>query len=166
MSAPQGCGYLTVLTGSLREDERGWKGIPHMANGQPGDRTQEGRKHIFVINGAPEFLNLMRDIFQDQRFNVTTTNFVPNSFDQIAALQPDALVVDIVLGQQAGWELLEHLHEAAATTRIPVLIVSTDPRLLDEAREQATRFGTNRYLVKPFDLDDLLAMIEEMIGAA
>ena len=132
----------------------------------PEDRSQEGRKHIFVINGAPEFLNLMRDIFQDQRYNVTTTNFVPNSFDQIAALQPDALVVDIVLGQQAGWELLERLYGSVSTAGIPVLVVSTSPHLLEEARDQASRLGTHHYLVKPFDLDDLLSAITEMIGTA
>lgn len=108
----------------------------------------------------------MRDVFQDERYNVTTTNFVPNSFEQIAALNPDALIVDIVLGQQAGWELLEQLHEAAATTGIPVLVVSTSPALLDRAQAQAERFGTHRYLVKPFDLNDLLDSIQEMIGKA
>jgi DNA-binding response OmpR family regulator len=108
----------------------------------------------------------MRDIFQDQRYNVTTTNFVPNSFDQIAALQPDALIVDIVIGQQAGWELLESLQEGVSTSGIPVLVVSTSPRLLEKAQEQATRFGTRHYLVKPFDLDDMLANIQEMIGEA
>ena len=137
-----------------------------MASPEPEDRTQEGRKHIFVINGAPEFLNLMRDVFQDVRFNVTTTNYVPNSFDQIVALSPDALIMDIVVGQQAGWELLEQLHEAAATTGIPVLVVSTSPVLLDRAQAQAARFGTHHYLGKPFDLDDLLACIQEMVGAA
>lgn len=137
-----------------------------MSANPPENGAQEGRKHIFVINGAPDFLNLMRDIFQDQRFNVTTTNFVPNSFAQIAALQPDALIVDIVVGQQAGWELLERLHAGVTTTGIPVIVVSTSSRLLEEAREQAARFGSHRYLVKPFNLGDLLAMIEEMIGAA
>jgi len=132
----------------------------------PEVRTQEGRKHIFVINGVPEFLNLMRDVFQDERYNVTTTNFVPNSFDQIAALQPDALIVDIVVGQQAGWELLERLYTGVSTTGIPVLVVSTDPRLLEKAQEQAARFGTHHYLVKPFDLDELLAAIGDMIGKA
>jgi chemosensory pili system protein ChpA (sensor histidine kinase/response regulator) len=132
----------------------------------PEDRSQEGRKHLFVIDGAPEFLDLMREIFQDARYNVTTTNFVPNSFDQIAAAQPDALIVDIVLGQQAGWALLERLHADAATSGIPILIVSTNRRLLEEAQEQAARFGTHHYLVKPFDLDELLACIEEMIGPA
>ena len=132
----------------------------------PDDRTQEGRKHIFVINGAPEFLNLMREIFQDERYNVTTTNYVHNSFQQIEALQPDALIVDIVTGQQAGWELLERLHAGVRTTGIPVLIVSTNPRLLDQAQEQAVRFGTHHSLVKPFDIDELLSSIEEMIGPA
>jgi DNA-binding response OmpR family regulator len=132
----------------------------------PEDRTQEGRKHIFVINGAPEFLNLMREIFQGEHYNVTTTNFVPNSFAQIAALNPDALIVDIVIGQQAGWDLLERLHASSATSGIPVLVVSTNPRLLEQVREQAERFGTHHTLVKPFDIDDLLAGIDEMIGPA
>ena len=62
------------------------------------DRRQEGRKHIFALNGAPEFLNIVRELFQEEGFNVTTTNYVPRSYDQIAALQPDLLIVDVVVG--------------------------------------------------------------------
>jgi CheY-like chemotaxis protein len=114
------------------------------------DRSQEQRKHIFAINGAPDFLNLIRDLFQDEGYNVTTTNFVPNSFEQIAALHPDALIVDIVVGQRADGNCWSRFNAEAATTGIPVLIVSTDPRLLERAREQAARYGENRYLIKPF----------------
>ena len=128
--------------------------------------VQEGRKHIFAINGSPEFLNIVRDLFQDENYNVTTTNFVPNSFEQIAAVQPDALIVDVVVGQQAGWELLEQLHAGAETTGIPVLVLSTSPRLLEKAREQAQRYGNHRYLDKPFNVDALLTHIQELIGAA
>lgn len=142
------------------------KGLPRMPVNRPEERTQEGRKHIFVINGAPEFLNLMRDVFQDERFNVTTTNFVPRSFEQIAGTQPDALIVDVVVGQQAGWDLLERLHAEADTTGIPVLVVSTSPHLLEKAQEQAARYGTHRYLGKPFDLNELVDTLREMIGDA
>ena len=128
------------------------------------DRSQEQRKHIFAINGSPEFLNLIRDLFQEEGYNVTTTNFVPNSFDQIHALQPDTLIVDIAVGQSAGWELLEQLHAGAATSGIPVLVLSTSPHLLGRAQEQAERYGTHRYLEKPFDVDALLRHIQEMIG--
>jgi CheY-like chemotaxis protein len=130
------------------------------------DRSQEQRKHIFAIDGSPDFLNVIRDLFQDEGYNVTTTNFVPNSFQQIAALDPDALIVDIVVGQRAGWELLEQINAAAATTGIPVLIVSTDPTLLERAQEQAERYGKNRYLIKPFGLDDIFEQVREMIGTA
>jgi DNA-binding response OmpR family regulator len=130
------------------------------------DRSQEGRKHVFAINGAPEFLNIVRELLQEEAYNVTTTNFVPNPFAQIQALQPDALIVDVAVGQAAGWELLERLHADAATTGIPVLVLSTNAELLEKAREQAARYGNHRYLDKPFDLDAMLSHIRAMIGEA
>jgi CheY-like chemotaxis protein len=130
------------------------------------DRSQEGRKHVFAINGSPDFLNLIRDLFQEEGYNVTTTNYVPTSFEQIETAHPDAVIVDIVIGQQDGWELLEHLGADADTAGIPVLVVSTDPRLLTRAQEQAARYGAHRYLEKPFDVDALLSNIQEMIGDA
>lgn len=129
-------------------------------------QRQESRKHIFVVNGTPAFLNLMRDLLQDERYNVTTTNFVPRSYEQIAALQPDAMVIDVVIGQQAGWDLLERLHAEAATTGIPIIVVSTSPQLLERAQEQADRFGTHRYLGKPFDLGEMLEVVKDLIGDA
>jgi chemosensory pili system protein ChpA (sensor histidine kinase/response regulator) len=130
------------------------------------ERGQATRKHIFVINGAPEFLTLMRRLFQSERYNVTTTNFVPTSFAQIAALQPDVLIIDLAHGERAGWELLERLHGEAATASIPVLVVSTLPEFLDRAREQVARYGGNAYLAKPFNLAAMLQAIEALIGPA
>jgi len=130
------------------------------------DRSQEGRKHIFAINGSVDFLSIVRELFQEEDYNVTTTNFVPTSFAQIEALQPDAHIVDIAVGQSAGWELLEQLSESAATTGIPVLVLSTSPRLLAQARELQERYGTHHRLDKPFDVEALLSNIREMIGAA
>jgi DNA-binding NarL/FixJ family response regulator len=43
---------------------------------------------------------------------------VPNSFAQIAVLQPDALIVDIVVGQRVGWDLLERLQAEVAPSGI------------------------------------------------
>ena len=130
------------------------------------DRSQERRKHVFAINGSPDFLDLIRDLFQDEGYNVTTTNYVPTSFEQIETAHPDALIVDIVVGQEAGWELLEQLGTDAETAGIPVLVVSTNPQLLTRAQDQAARYGTHRYLEKPFDVDALLTHIRAMIGEA
>ena len=128
--------------------------------------NQASRKHVFVINSAPEFLHLMRKLFQSERYNVTTTNFVPNSFGQIAGAQPDALIIDLAQGNQAGWDLLERLHREASTAGIPVLVVSIDDDLIERARRQVDRFGGTTYLLKPFSLARMLAAIEALIGKA
>ena len=128
------------------------------------DYGQQPRKHVFAINSSPEFLNIVRELFQEEGYHVTTTNFAPNSFNQIEALQPDALIIDIAIGQDAGWELLEQLSADADTAGIPALVLSTDPRLLARAQTQASRYGTHRYLAKPLDLDAMLEAIREMIG--
>lgn len=108
----------------------------------------------------------MRQLFQDQRYNVTTTNFVPHSFAQIEALQPDVLIIDLVYGKQAGWALLERLHREASTAGIPVLVVSVEEDLIARAQKQVDRYGGNAYLAKPFSLNQMVAAIEALIGKA
>ncbi len=123
------------------------------------ERAQRARPHIFVVDGVPAFLNLMRELLQDEDYNVTTTNFVPATFAQIAAARPDVLIVDLAMGQWAGWDLLEALHSAAATAGIPVIVVSTEADYLDHARALAARYGALVLLGKPFALEELLALI-------
>ena len=127
---------------------------------------QMARKHVFVINGSPDFLDVIRALLQDERYNVTTTNFVPESFATIAAAQPTMLIIDLVRGEQAGWDLLREIRKAATTRDIPILLMSTSKDLLEDARNQHEAFGGDRYLSKPFDLDDLLGTIEGLIGKA
>ncbi len=135
----------------------------HHAGGA-AEQEQMGRRHVFVVNGAVEFLELIRELLQDERYNVTTTNFVPRTFDQVAALEPDLIIVDLVVGQQAGWDLLERLQVEAVTHDIPVLVTSTDGRLLERAQVDFARYGGQAFLVAPMDLEDLLADIQSLLG--
>ncbi len=136
-----------------------------MTMGQ-AERRQMGRKHIFVVNGAPEFLNFVRELFQDENYNVTTTTYVPQTFDQIAVLAPDLLIVDLVVGVQAGWDLLDRLQDEAGTRGIPVIVTSTDPKLLDRVEADGARSASQRLVAKPFDIGVLLEAVEELIGGA
>jgi DNA-binding response OmpR family regulator len=128
------------------------------------ERHQRARPHIFVVNGDPEFLNLMREILQDEGYNVTTTNYVPTTFEQAVSAEPDVLILDLALGQRAGWDLLEALPADAATTGIPVIVVSTLPGHLERAREEAARYPAFGMLDKPFNLVDLLGLVDAALA--
>jgi two-component system alkaline phosphatase synthesis response regulator PhoP len=138
----------------------------YQADGGRATPEQMARKHVYVVNGSPQFLDIVRQLLQDEHYNVTTTNFVPRSFETIESAQPTLLIIDLVVGEQAGWDLLARLRRGATTRGIPVLLVSTTPRLLHEAHDRYREFSSDHFLLKPFDLDDLLLTIEDMIGTA
>jgi two-component system, OmpR family, alkaline phosphatase synthesis response regulator PhoP len=127
---------------------------------------QMQRQHIFVVNGSADFLDVVRDLLQDEQYNVTTTNFVPLTFQQIEIARPSLLIVDLIHGEMAGWDLLAELRREAATRDIPMILVSTSKQLLEKAETERVIWGGDRYVLKPFSLDALLQAIQELIGPA
>jgi CheY-like chemotaxis protein len=131
------------------------------------DRQRTPRKHVFAVNNSPDFLLIMREVLTDEGYAVTTSDFEPRVFTRIVMRHPDALIIDLAVGESAGWDLLLRLHLEAKTTDIPVLVTSTSPALLEQALEEAAQYGTNRsFLTKPMDLDELVRVIREMVGDA
>ena len=131
------------------------------------DRHQTPRKHVFAVNSSPDFLLIVQELLEDEGYAVTASDFEPNVFTRIIMRHPDALIVDVAVGESAGWDLLERLHAEPAVADIPLLLTSTSPALLDQAQQDAARFGTSRaFLTKPMDLGELLRTIRVMIGEA
>jgi CheY-like chemotaxis protein len=67
------------------------------------------------------------------------------------AHQPDAIILDIILPDLNGWEVLEELKKTPQTQHIPVMIAS----MLNEER-QGLQAGATTYLVKPFSRQQFL----------
>ena len=130
------------------------------------EQQQIAHKHILAINSSPDFLDALRVLLQDAQFNVTTTNHVPQSAAMIAAGQPDLLIVDLAVGQHAGWDLLEQIQQDAVARDIPMIVTSTNERFLERASEQSKRLGGHTYLLKPFAVKTMLEMVHGLIGQA
>lgn len=62
-------------------------------------QTQTDRQHIFTVNDSAEYLEVIRELLQDERYNVTTTNVVSLTFDAISVLDPSLLLIDLVNGR-------------------------------------------------------------------
>jgi DNA-binding response OmpR family regulator len=71
----------------------------------------------------------------------------------------DALIIDIRMPRKDGLEVLEELQ--ATTPGIPTLVVTG--LATNEELDQAVAFGAGRVLRKPFQLDDLLRSVREML---
>ncbi len=127
---------------------------------------QRRRQHIFVVDSSRAFQDIVGELLEDERYGVTTSDFVPEIFPLVIGLQPDLIIVDLAITAMTGWELLEQLEMEALTRRIPVIVTSTDRRLLERAEANRRRYGFDHYLIKPFDLDVLLEAVHVLIGKA
>jgi CheY-like chemotaxis protein len=123
-----------------------------------------GPPRIFCVDGDPDFLNLIQEILSEERHAVTTSIHGQRTFQEIATLLPDLVIVDLVLDRRVGRELLERLRRDAATRDIPVLVTSTDSRILCEVRADPARYGGNDFLAKPFDVATLVETVRRLLA--
>lgn len=79
----------------------------------------------------------------------------------IEQVKPDLIILDIMLPDADGRDLLKLLRSDAQTEHIPVLMISA--RYTEENVEHG-EFKPNGFLAKPFDIDDLLDRIEGILS--
>lgn len=122
--------------------------------------------HIVVVNDSPEFLALMADILEDERYPVTVIDGDrPGAADLIRAAVPAALIIDLRLGwdELHGWDILEEVRRDPALSELPTLICSGDVTALDSLTERLVGMRRIDTLAKPFAVAELFAKLEALL---
>jgi DNA-binding response OmpR family regulator len=120
---------------------------------------------ICVINDNPEFLELMADILdEDAGYQVTTFSGATTTVDEIAECQPDLIVVDLVLGGASGWEIVVLCRADTRLSDVPIIVCSADVTSLRDRQEEFERIGDIHVLAKPFGIQSLTQLVEDLVG--
>jgi CheY-like chemotaxis protein len=122
------------------------------------------RARIAVINDDTTFLDLMRDLLEeDENYEVIICREWNHAYEHVKTEQPDLVIQDIRLGgEEHGWTILNLLTLDPATRPIPMIVCSAAIQSLHEHQGLLSTYGV-RVLPKPFDLDTLLRTIEETL---
>ncbi|HEX2221352.1 MAG TPA: response regulator [Candidatus Limnocylindria bacterium] len=126
-----------------------------------------GRKtRITVINDDPAFLELMNVLLEeDSGYEVTTFEAVDiPSLEPVRRSRPDLLIVDLVMpAGETGWRFLEGARRDDELRSIPVIVCSADVASLRRRADELAAIPRLRVLPKPFDIDQLLSLVEEQL---
>lgn len=136
------------------------------AQGPCGRRCVDAMKtpHLVVIDDDPMLLQLLCDFLQDEGYTVTCFTDGLAAYQQLGTLQPDAIILDLRLAQPtSGWFTHELLKRDPALQTIPVIISSADTVQVQQHAADIAKHG-DKTVVKPFDLDDLLELLQHLIG--
>ena len=119
---------------------------------------------IIVADGNALYLEMLRGLLIEQGYPHVQCIQGQLTFDLVRREQPDLVLLDINMAHPGqGWRILDMLRLHPATTHIPVILCSTDPRIL---REKAARLEEMRCdtLEKPFNLEELLVKVRAIVG--
>jgi DNA-binding response OmpR family regulator len=124
------------------------------------------RPRISVVNDNPEFLDLMAAILdEDAGYGVSLVNGETATIAEIAATEPDLIIVDLLLGGASGWELVALARADARLAGVPVIICSADITALRDRQAELEQIGDVHVLAKPFGIDEVTGMVQGLIGA-
>ena len=122
---------------------------------------------ISVINDNPEFLELMSAILDDDAgYAVTLLTGDATTVDDIAASSPDLIIVDLLLGGASGWDIVALSRADERLAGVPIIICSADVVALRDRQAELERIGNVHVLAKPFGIDQVTALVEQLIGTA
>jgi len=113
---------------------------------------------LLVVEDEPDLLRGLARALRDEGYAVDTAVDGEDGLFKAESVNYDAIVLDVMLPRLDGWEVLRRLR---AKRKTPVLLLTARDRSADRVRGLDT--GADDYLVKPFDLPELLARLRALI---
>ncbi len=125
-------------------------------------KSQE-QKTIMVIEDNAVIIELMDRNLGRAGYKVVGCNNAREFKEICASQKPDLIILDILMPDKSGWEVLEELKLDEATRSIPVIISSVKGS--QEDVEKGLKMGAVDYISKPFVFADLLDKVKKHMPA-
>ena len=116
---------------------------------------------VLVVEDEPRLLRSLAKALREEGYAVDTADAGDDGLFKAENYDYDAVVLDVMLPRLDGWQFLERLRQRKQT---PVLMLTARDATRDRVRGLDT--GADDYLVKPFDLTELLARLRALIRRA
>ena len=120
-----------------------------------------GRHHVVVVDDDEPLLALARLALQKHGIRVSTAATAADARRLVSAATPDLVILDIVLPDMSGWELLRQIRE---TDDCLVMLLSGRDSDIDKAR--GLDLGADDYLTKPFSFLEFEARVRALLRRA
>lgn len=126
--------------------------------------TTPDKQHILVINDTQEVLEVMRELLEDEGFRVTLHSDAIRDIDRIRAIAPDLVILDHLMGdEEYGWQIIQKLRLDRDLAKLPIIVCTAAARMVRDL-EGHLKAKDITVVLKPFDIDDLLAAVRAALG--
>lgn len=120
-----------------------------------------GERLVLIVDDEPDIRTFLQDMLEIKGFRCESADSGPAALAKLASLEPDLVLLDIMMPGMSGIEALRHIRERSGAGPAIVMISclthpNTTLRALDE--------GADHFVVKPFRVNELLETIEMVMA--
>ena len=119
-------------------------------------------RRLLVVDDEPNLLIAVAAVLRGESFEVMTARNGRDALLQVAKSLPDLIVSDVRMPQMDGFTLARQLRSAPHTKLIPIVFLTAKDETDD--RIEGFRAGVDVYLTKPFEPDELIAVIYNILN--
>jgi DNA-binding NarL/FixJ family response regulator len=122
-----------------------------------GDHQQ-----LLLVDDEPSLREAVQAYLEDSGFTVHVASNATEAWEQLQTMSPDLIISDIMMPQVDGYQFLKQLRDDARFQGLPVVFLTA--RGMTSDRIQGYQAGCDAYLSKPFDPDELVAIVENLLS--
>lgn len=116
-------------------------------------------KKVLLVDDNPHILEAIELILTTENYEVHTLTHVDDILTDVRTIKPGLILLDLLLSGKNGKEVAQVLKKNTETAHIPIVIISAHP----SAEKAAMQAGVDAFLAKPFDIADLLNLVESIL---
>ena len=120
-----------------------------------------GNKKILVVDDEIDTQKLLKTALERENFIITTADDGEAAIKAVELETPDLILMDIVMANMDGYSCLKKIRRISKLKDTPVLILSAKEE--EALRDLFAFYGISGYVEKPFELDDLVVKIKEVL---
>ena len=115
-------------------------------------------RKVVVVEDDINIAELLRLYLEKDGFSVTVAHDGPEGLRAAEEQKPDLVMLDIMLPGMDGWQVCKRLRQ---TSRVPIIMLTAKGETEDKV--QGLEMGADDYIVKPFEVKELLARIHAVL---
>lgn len=116
--------------------------------------------HILLVEDDRDILDALKLLLSGHGYSVSTARKADEMEDQLEARLPDLILLDIWVGGNDGRDAARRLRSDPRTKGVPIILLSANLSTPQIARD----IKADDFILKPFDVDHLLAVVERRLA--
>jgi len=117
--------------------------------------------HVLLVDDEPGLREAVQAYLEDSGFSVEVANNAQEGWQRLQERMPDVLISDIMMPQVDGYQFLAQVREDPRFKGLPVIFLTA--RGMTSDRIQGYNAGCDAYLPKPFDPEELVAIVSNLM---